>query len=440
MAADRPDSAGGTIRSKGNVLVGGLGSDSVTGGTGPDTIYTTTEQTFGVDAAGQPDTLTTPSGQPTIPNIVETGSGDDVVYGSREEDVVTSHSSPSEHARILGGGGEDALVGGYGSDAVYGGPGDDYVVAEPSRVGGLASTETIEGVTFGHTRVVEHLPLPDGTAPSPKTLVGGRGSDHVIGGDGPSTIFGDTLRDAATVAQASDETCRAGSPVASDPVPEGTSGGSDASTDDGPDLITGGAGVDTISAGGAADRVDARGGDDLVCGQQGDDVLFGGDGADRAWGGTGQDRGYGGQGLDLLFGNAGPDVLYGQEAADVIEGNDGADWASGGDGDDLVYGGTRAAGRADTDPSDAGDVLSGDTGRDLLVGDNGTVDDPSSTPDAAAVPLDLAGTSPDAGRGDQALRRRRRRHGIRRPRQRPRQRRRRRRPPRGQQRLGPRPR
>ena len=45
----------------GNVLVGGLGSDAVTGGTGPDTIYASSEQTFGVDAAGPADTLTTPS-------------------------------------------------------------------------------------------------------------------------------------------------------------------------------------------------------------------------------------------------------------------------------------------------------------------------------------------------------------------------------------------
>ncbi|WP_229674973.1 calcium-binding protein [Terrabacter tumescens] len=401
VAADRPGTTGTTIHSKGNTIIGGRGSDSLTGGAGPDTIFASTEQTFGVDAAGPADTLTTPSGQPTIPNIIETGSGDDVVYGSREQDVVTSHSAPSEKARLLGGGGEDALVGGYGADAVYGGPDDDYVVAEPSKVGGLRSTGTIEGVTFGHTRDVEHLPLPAGAAPSPKTLVGGRGSDHVIGGDGPSTIFGDTLRDAATATAAADETCRAGSPVASDPVPEGTSGGSDPSTDDGPDLITGGAGVDTISAGGAADRVDARGGDDLVCGQQGDDVLFGGDGADSAWGGTGKDRGYGGAGLDRLFGNTGADVLYGQDAADVIEGNDGADWASGGEGNDLVYGGTRASGRTDTDPADAGDVLSGDTGDDILIGDNGTVDDPSTSADAAAIPFDLAGTPVTAGRGDQ---------------------------------------
>ncbi|GAA3713251.1 hypothetical protein GCM10022399_32480 [Terrabacter ginsenosidimutans] len=403
VAADRLDGSGATIRSKGNTLIGGRGSDSITGGTGPDTIFASTETTFGVDASGPADTLTTPSGQPTVPNVIETGSGNDVVYGSREEDVVTSHSATSEHARILGGGGEDALVGGYGSDAIYGGPGDDYVVAEPSKVGGLRSTETIEGVTFGHTRDIEHLPLPDGTAPSPKTLVGGRGSDHVVGGDGPSTIFGDTLRDAATVTSASDETCRAGSPVASDPVPEGTSGGSDPSADDGPDLITGGAGVDTVSAGGGADRVDTRGGDDLVCGQQGNDVLFGGDGSDSVWGGTGQDRGYGGAGLDRIFGNAGADVLYGQDAADVIEGNDGADWASGGDGDDLVYGGSRASGRTDKDPADAGDILSGDTGDDILIGDNGTVDDPSSSADAAAIPFDLAGTSVDAGRGDQVF-------------------------------------
>ena len=79
--------------------------------------------------------MTTPAGKPSIPNIIETGSGNDEVSGSAVEDVVTSHSKGAEHARIIGGDGPDALVGGYGTDAVFGGPGDDYVIAEPSQVG-----------------------------------------------------------------------------------------------------------------------------------------------------------------------------------------------------------------------------------------------------------------------------------------------------------------
>lgn len=405
VASDRPGAtAGQVISSKGNTLIGELGSDSITGGTGPDKIYASAKGAFGVDDDGTADTLTTPAGKPSIPNIIETGSGNDEVWGSSVEDVVTSHSKGGEHARIIGGDGPDALVGGYGTDSVFGGPGDDYVIAEPSVVGARGLDEAgnargpdvIEGVGFGAYRFVKHLAIPAGETSSSKTLVGGRGNDHVLGGDGPATIFGDALRDAATVGSGPDETCRAGT-VASDAVPEGTS----AAGGDGNDLVLGGAGVDTVSAGGASDRVLAAGAGDLVCGQEGDDVLFGGDAGDGIWGGTGQDRGYGEAGADLVFGNDGQDQLYGQDGTDVLEGNDGSDRASGGDGGDVLYGGTRAAGRDDVGPADAGDILSGDTGHDVIVGDNGTVDDPSTGADAEAIPFDLAGTSPDAGRGDE---------------------------------------
>ncbi len=87
-------------------------------------------------------------------------------------------------------------------------------------------------------------------------------------------------------------------------------------------------------------------------------------------------------------------MLYGQDGADVIEGNDGADWASGGDGDDLVYGGTRASGAHRRRPGRHRRRALRRHGRDIIIGDNGTVDDPSSSADAPAIPFDLAGTTP----------------------------------------------
>ena len=149
-----------------------------------------------------------------------------------------------------------------------------------------------------------------------------------LGGDGPATIFGDTLRDAATVARP--PTRPAGGHARR--VRPGARGhrGQRPSTGDGNDLIIGGAGVDTISAGGARrpGRQPAVG-DDLVCGQEGDDVLLGGDGADGVWGGTGaRPRLRRRRGSTCVFGNADDDALYGQADADVIEGNNGADWAT----------------------------------------------------------------------------------------------------------------
>ncbi len=381
VATDAPD---GSKKAGNNTLIGGNGTDRITGGSGNDVIATSAEGTFGVDAAGPADTGAF--------NVVDTGTGNDVVWGSQVEDHVSSSSKTTQHAKLVGGGGQDALIGGFGTDELFGGPGNDYVVAEPSQVGSLGPVDTIEGVSFGPSRPVQKLPLPAGTAPSSKTLVGGLGNDHILGGDGPASIFGDTLRSSSVVGSPADETCRAGSPVPSDAVPEGTS----AASGDGNDLILGGAGVDTVSAGGGTDRARTFGGADLVCGQEGGDILFGGADADRIWGGSGGDRGYGETGTDHVFGNAGDDTLYGQEQDDVLEGNDGSDWASGGADDDLVYGGTRAAGRDDRDASDRGDDLYGDTGDDRLFGDNGSV----ATTGAPAVPLDLDGATPSAGRGD----------------------------------------
>ncbi len=378
VATDAPD---GSDTAGDNTIIGGTGGDRITGGSGNDTIFTAGEQTFGVDGAGPSDT-------PGKSNVVDTGSGNDTVWGSTVEDHVSSHSEKFQHAKLVGGGGDDALMGGYGTDKIYGGPDDDYVIAEPAKVGAQGATDSIEGTSFGKSRPVEKLPLPAGTTPSTKTLVGGLGNDHILGGDGTAVIFGDKLRDASVI-PAADETCRAGSPVASDPVPEGTTGAGG----DGNDLILGGAGVDTVSAGGGSDRVLGYGEDDLLCGQEGTDVLYGGEGADHLWGGTDHDRGYGEGGNDQVFGNDGPDTLYGQTGVDVVEGNDGSDWASGGGGDDFVYGGTRAPGRDDKDPADHGDDLYGDSGNDRLVGDNGTSG-------SLAVPVDLDGVTTAAGRGD----------------------------------------
>lgn len=364
VATDAPD---GSLSSEGNTLIGDGGNDKLTGGTAADRIFTAAETEFGVDEAGPADAGAT--------NIVETGEGNDDVWGSTGVDLVTSHSTFTQAADIRGGAGNDILIGGYGTDEVYGGPDQDYVIAEPSEVVNPAGDEIINGRNYGPKWTVNHLPLPQGITPNTKTLVGGLGNDHIIGGDGTATMFGDRRINA--------ELCAAGDPVASDPVAESTT----ASDGDGNDIVFGGAGVDTMSTAGADDIMYGKGLGDFLCGQSGDDVTYSGDGVDNAWGGSGVDLTYGDTAGDFLFGNDGTDTIYGGTADDIVEGNDGRDWISGGAHNDVVYGGTRASGRADTD-----DDLYGDTGTDLIIGDNGTVTDP--------YPFDLAGTVATAGGGD----------------------------------------
>lgn len=361
--------------SAGATLVGGDGSDHIAGGSGPDKIYTAGMVATPIDGSGGTDANTAgdPFGKPI--NVVDTGTGNDIVYGGTGYDRVTGHSTPTQVDDLRGGGGDDILIGGFGADKIYGGPDDDYVVAEPSTVdvpAGDPAAYPTDG--FGPHLGVSHTPLPSGVAASHKTLVGGLGADHIVGGDGGADVYGDRQT----------TPCVAGSPVASDPVDESVDNAAD-----GNDLITGGAGIENVRAGGGNDTVDAKANTDTVCGEKGNDTLTGGSEADSIWGGSGNDVVFGGSGADLLYGNDGNDTIYGGEQDDTIEGNNGADFASGGDGNDVVIGGTAVAGRADT-----GDVLNGDTGTDMIIGDNG------SSAGGTWHPVDLDGANASYGGAD----------------------------------------
>ena len=112
------DAADGTASAKINTIVGGDGSDKITGGSNADTIYTAGEDPgMPVDANGPIDA----ESDPNFPNVVDTGLGSDNVFGSTWIDLVTSHSQPDQRAAIRGGANNDVLLGGYGTDEVYGG-------------------------------------------------------------------------------------------------------------------------------------------------------------------------------------------------------------------------------------------------------------------------------------------------------------------------------
>ncbi|MEV6876180.1 calcium-binding protein [Amycolatopsis sp. NPDC051128] len=360
--------------SPGATLVGGDGSDRFAGGTGPDKIYTAGQIDPGVDGYGSDDANTTGGPAGGSVNTVDTGTGDDTVYGGKGQDRVTGHSTKSQHDDFRGGGGNDILFGGFGPDTLYGGPDDDWVIAEPSTLD-FPNPGKTDG--FGPFYVVTHTPLPPGVSPSHKTLVGGLGFDHVIGGDGGADVYGDKQT----------TPCEAGAPIPSTPVDESVN-----DPLDGNDRIIGGAGVENVRAGGGDDDVDAEAANDLVCGEKGKDALHGGRDADQVWGGSDDDAGYGDSGADTLYGNDGADTMFGGDDPDTVEGDNGKDWVSGGLAGDTIVGGTRAAGQAD----DA-DQLFGDTGPDTIIGDNGD-------PLVAGGPVfDLASSADPALGGDDTI-------------------------------------
>jgi len=339
-----------------NVMVGGQGKDTINGGNANDKIYTYSQDVSSdVDSYGLGDV--------GLANNVDTGGGQDEVWGSAGVDLVVSHSANGQTGKIYGYGADDVLIGGYGTDQIFGGPNDDYVIAEPSNVEKASGTDG-----FGPFRPVTHLPLPGGVQSQNKLLVGGLGSDHILGGDGGATIFGDKHLVAETCADST-------SYVQPTPADQGAA-----------DLIVGGAGIEIVSAGSGNDRAELGNGNDRACGQIGDDTLRLSGDADKAWGGDGIDQIFADSGADFAYGNDGNDGIYGGGDADLLEGNNGTDSVFGGDDNDTIFGGTRAAGQPD-----AGDFLYGEGGVDKIVGDNG-----SDVP----YPLDLDGTVPTAGGDD----------------------------------------
>jgi Ca2+-binding RTX toxin-like protein len=369
-----------TYTDQGAHLYGGTGPDRISAGAGDDKVFTG-DVPSGFDPAhpdnsqdviGTDDQLA--AGQY---NTVDTGIGNDVVVGANGADLVTGHSRPGQTDVLLGLAGEDVLTGGDGTDRVFGGQGNDYLVAQPADVT-LQGADSIDVLgTPAHPVSVK----PDTNPASPKTLVGGGGSDRIYGGDGASTIFGDHMAVACAQVGAN----------RSDGPDENTSGYTGANAD-GPDLIYGGNGADTIQAGGGNDWVFASGGADVICGMRGSDHLYGGAGDDTIWGGRDDDVVQGDAGNDHLYGNENNDTLYGNVGTDVLEGNDGTDTLFGGQDADLLIGGTSAAGRPD-----AGDYLYGDEGADTLIGDNG---DPTA---ATGPSFDLAYTGPTPPGGNDTI-------------------------------------
>ncbi|MDC0834005.1 calcium-binding protein, partial [Geitlerinema sp. CS-897] len=66
-------------------------------------------------------------------------------------------------------------------------------------------------------------------------------------------------------------------------------------------------------------------GNDMMCGGAGNDLVLGNQGNDFVGGGEGDDTLFGGEGDDTLMGWDGDDVLSGDRGGDLLEGGDGRD-------------------------------------------------------------------------------------------------------------------
>lgn len=254
-----------------DILHGGDGNDIIIGGNGSDTVEggagDDVIDTSSTTDAGLPDRgFPSYAGLPAVPADADIFNDRDVVDGGDGDDVIITGDDVDI---ITGGAGDDTIDGGLDDDDIDGGSGDDFIV-------------------------------------------GGEGSDTIQGGDGDDTIYGGLDPSFPDFLNIRDD----GSVGPADPV-----------TDNGKDVIDGGAG------------------DDVIFGQDDDDTIFGGDGDDEIDGGidndtlygdAGEDHVKGGQGDDFLSGGTGDDILDGGTGKDILLGGDGADTVFGGDDQDII--------------------------------------------------------------------------------------------------------
>lgn len=354
-----------------DTLIGGLATDSITGGAGDDllVVQDTDQKIDGGDhtsvALGGGDTArfigavsathlldvdlvgierlqlaagTAASYDFSVQSealLIEGSLHADTISGGTGADSITGGNGADS---LRGGSGADSLDGGDGVDYLDGGEGDDWLVAQDSDglLDGGAGTDTLSLATsvsasnlidadlVGIERV--RISNSDSDASynfSAQTegldIGGGSRADSIVGSQGADTL----------------------------------SGGS------GNDTLTGGNGLDLFNIDAGTDTItDLKAGESLVIGTGATAIATGvldftriavsGAGAlnitgtisaDGVKGSAGQDSITGGEGNDTLYGLAGNDTLDGSNGIDTLSGGAGNDWLLAQDTDALIDGG-----------------------------------------------------------------------------------------------------
>lgn len=415
-----------------NIVDTGSGTDLVHGSNGVDLItgHSATNQVDTFYGHGGPDVLMGSYG----PDLLYGGPGDDVlaaepstvggpgsasdVLGSTRSVVHLPNPNPPANKTLVGGGGTDRIYGGDGGATIYGdhttdgcasgtavasdAPDEHPVVSDPPN----AAVDDAADVIIGGNGI--------------DTVNAGGGDDHVTAFDGQDLVCGNAGRDTIDAGNAADQVW-------------GGTGGDTIHGGPGRDSLYGNAGNDTAYGGDDQDTIEGNADSDTLFGGEHDDTLFGGtqlagraDGGDYLYGdngadllvgdngtpagggaadpfdldGTvpgagGNDRIFGGPGSDHGYGGLANDTLSGGTEDDMLQGNNGVDTIFGGDQDDDITGGSSQ--QAPSDPlaptvgrPDAGDLLFGQDGQDVILGDNGVI---------ARVPSEAAATPVARGRG-----------------------------------------
>lgn len=387
------------------------GDDSYIGGGGTDkmdysgrtaALTVTMDSVAGSGQTGESDTLAndiedllggtgsdTLSGN-ALPNTIKGGAGDDTIWGglagtcSADVDTLDGEAGDDTFAMTATSDCPDTLTGGAGTDRA------DYQLRT------AALTITLDnGANDGETNEKDNVKsdieiVIGGTAGDTITgsaandeLHGGQGTDTLNGGGGDDILVGDAGNDIMN-GEAGNDTFDDGD------VDAEIAGGAELKGAGG-DVMNGGSGSDTVTYTERTnpvtiticmDAAKLTGASTLTAtactdsdgeASEGDKIvnvthIVGGGDDDTITGGSGDDTLEGGAGVDTIHGGAGSDTVFGDAGADDLFGDAGDDYVDGGTGDDTINGDAATGGNtADGDVciNDTSDTLANTTNCDL---------------------------------------------------------------------------
>ena len=364
-----------------DIILGGKGFDDLHGGDDADSI-------FGNDQA---DTIAGDAGD----DVISGGAGNDLVHGNADDDVMKGDTGAdvmygdagddqvfgqTEPDILFGGIDDDLVVGGTGNDIMFG---DDGLVAKidpatgtPDKAIGIGNLALANGAFFDADIRTTDLIVTDVVAGDGHDMMSGdAGDDMMFGGGGNDLMGGDVdprLASFATPTEISE----------------------DVLIGDGGRITLDKRHFRSIESVIGADTT-GEPFDDVIYGDNGNDYIFGGRGSDFLFGGHGKvvDVGAGTVGAfrgatdaeasdnDIIVGDNGlmefaPEspvvgnfgVLERVTTTDESDDTGGHEYVEGELGEDVIFGGVNGSPMGDVD------VLFGNAGNDVVLGDDGELD------------------------------------------------------------------
>jgi Ca2+-binding RTX toxin-like protein len=307
-----------------DVIEGGAGyngtiGDTLTGGSGVDTVsyYHSllgvtvnlgTNAFSGGDATGDKVTAN------TFDNVTGSVVAGDTITGDAFNNVlsglggVDTINGGKGNDTILGGDGNDTLKGGDGTDTIFGGAGVDTILGEignDKMIGGSGNDSYNGGAGVDTLSFQYELSGVTFSLDGSLTAAGAATGDTIVttAGNETENLFGSNYNDTLKGSNISYNGGSALKPVMYSNKILGLGGDDNISGLDGNDTLQGGDGIDTVSGGNGNDNIDGGNGDDILTGNADVDTITGGNGIDTITGGADADKLNGGAGNDIFIWN-----------------------------------------------------------------------------------------------------------------------------------------